>query len=129
MCSLEPVKIRIHYTVNEPILAPRIALHIADSYGRVLAHISNAHSGSLNNIDTNGFCDVTIHSLPLVPGIYTIMAKAADAFGSVVYDNGLMVRELVILPPYRSNNSGAVRFGQVWIDSDWTYHNIGDMVH
>ncbi len=115
------LRLRLHYLAEGLLVAPRLGVHIMDGVGRVLAHTSNAISGSTKDLCGPGTCVVTIDSLPLVPGTYWVVAKASDAFGSVVYDNGHTCRELVVLPPVGAVDHGDARIGVLWVNSEWIY--------
>ena len=115
------LRIRIHYSLSEPVHAPRIGINILDKHNHLVLHASNAQSGKQTDLTQSGHCDVTINTVPLIPGLYEITAKIADAFGNRIYDDGNTVQELSVTPPGRTEDIGAPRFGHVWVDSDWMY--------
>lgn len=116
-----PLKLRLHYCTRGVVTAPRLGVHVVDGVGRVLAHASNAMAGCTRDLSGSGICDVTIRSLPLVPGTYWAIAKASDAAGTVVYDDGSVCRELTVLPPTEEPDTGVTRMGVLWADSEWIY--------
>ncbi len=121
----DPVCLQLHYLADSEIPSPRIGLHILDDSGRVLVHLSNAAQCIPPNLVGHGICEVSVDSLPLAPGTYLVVAKTADRYGTVVYDNGSTSRELTVLPPLHVPETGLTRSGVLWIDSQWKYH-FGD---
>lgn len=117
----ESLELRIGYSVTQLVLKPRIGIQITDSIGKVLLHVSNALSDNLADINKPGYCNVRIKSVNLVPGLYSVVIKAADTYGSVIYDDGIISQELTIYAPDYLVDTGAARFGQVWAESDWSY--------
>lgn len=120
----QPLVLRMHYSASEPLSAPRLGIHIVDRVGRVLAHASNAMAGCTQDLSGTGTCEVTIRSLPLMPGSYWVMAKASDTSGTVIYDDGRVCREMVVLPPVAESDTGVTRMGVLWADSEWRYGDV-----
>lgn len=121
MRACDPLRLRLRYSAAGDIPAPRIGVHVLDKNGRVLAHFSNAAKHTPPDLVGQGACNLSIDSLPLMPGTYLLVAKASDKYGAVIYDSGITSRELVILPPTDAPERGVMRSGLLWIDSDWDY--------
>lgn len=119
----DPLKLKISYDVNQVVAAPRIGIQIQDSVGQILAHTSNALTNAMQDIECSGCCNVSISNLPLVPGAYILVIKVADTYGSIVYDDGGISRDLFVLPPSEVIETGAPRFGNIWIDATWEYQD------
>ncbi|NLN75574.1 MAG: ABC transporter ATP-binding protein [Armatimonadetes bacterium] len=117
-----PLGIRVHFEATELIESPRIGVFVTDGMGRMLAHTSNAISGNLRDVSGPGYYDVMIRSLPLVPDVYTVVARIADAYGVLLYDEGFTTAELTVIPPKSQKDTGAPRYGIAWLDADWIYH-------
>ncbi len=118
----EPLAIRVHFEATELIEKPRMGVFITDGMGRMLAHTSNAICGNLQDVSGSGYYDVKIRSMPLVPDVYHISARIADAYGVLLYDEGFTTAELTVIPPKSLKDTGAPRYGIAWLDADWTYH-------
>ncbi|MCE5314988.1 MAG: ABC transporter ATP-binding protein [Armatimonadota bacterium] len=123
--SGDPLKLRINYSVSDKVMAPRLGVQILDEVGRIIVHSSNLQNACLSDIAQPGYCEVEINTVPIVPGRYRVCIKAADAYGTMVYDDGVISNDLAILPPSQTAGSGAPRFGHVWVDSSWSYHTSG----
>jgi ABC-type polysaccharide/polyol phosphate transport system ATPase subunit len=116
-----PLKLRLHYFANEHLSEPRLGIFILGEGGHVLVEATNVSSGGVADLAGSGICDVTIGSLPLVPGRYSVVVRACDAFGAVPYDEGRIRRELLVLPPIDPVDAGFARSGVLWVDSRWSY--------
>ncbi len=118
----DPVVIRFRYLASEPVQYPSIGFRMYTDMGTLVTDTSTWHHGiDIPVLDGEGYIDLEIDCLNLLPSKYTISLWITDDSGIVVYDNveqGITL-EVETANIYRSgkdidSRSGIVFFPQKW---------------
>ncbi|HBX68960.1 MAG TPA: hypothetical protein DEH25_06170 [Chloroflexi bacterium] len=83
----DPLKIRIHYTVNETVVNPvfNLTIEILNSY-QVTGFRTDVDGHPLGTISQDGYIDINIPNLNLLPNMYTLDAVIFHQDGYTYYD-------------------------------------------
>ena len=83
----DPLKIRIHYTVNETVVNPvfNLTIEILNSY-QVTGFRTDVNGHPLGTISQDGYIDINIPNLNLLPNMYTLDAVIFHQDGYTYYD-------------------------------------------
>ena len=101
-----PVKIRLHYSVNEPVTNPvfNITMQILNSY-QVTGFRTDVDGCQTGTISGNGFIDINIPSVNLLPNVYTLDAVVFHQDGFTFYDRVNNIANLKIRGGLNINGS------------------------
>jgi lipopolysaccharide transport system ATP-binding protein len=129
----DPVVIRLHYAVRDPVSHPSLGFRMYTDMGTLVTETSTWHHGiNIPLLEAGeGYIDLEIDCLNLMPAKYALSLWATDDSGAVVYDNiecgvtlevetaniyqsgkDLDSRCGVMFFPQRWNLSGTKRFGR-----------------
>jgi len=115
--------IRFHYSVNEPITYPSFGFRMYTEMGTLITDTSTWHHGiSIPLLEPGeGYIDLEIDCLNILPAKYTFSLWLTDMVGGVVYDNveHAVTLEVDTADIYGSgreidNRCGIVFFPQKW---------------
>jgi lipopolysaccharide transport system ATP-binding protein len=119
----DPVVMRFHYFASEPISHPSLGFRLYTEMGTLVTETSTWHHGiDIPNLKAGeGYLDLKITCLNLLPAKYALSLWATDDQGIVVYDNvehGVTL-EVDIANIYQSgkkldSSCGIVFFPQKW---------------
>ncbi len=122
----DPVKLRLHYRVNQPVEDVVINIKIRASDGdQVTGMRSDSDGVRLPRLDRDGYIDVLVPQFNLLPNVYTIDAVLFHADGFAYYDRinhlaslkingGLQVNGTVYLPHTWYTNASLVEGPDPW---------------
>ena len=97
--SGEPVAVRIHYEVREPVDRPVFGLAFHSEQGVHLSGPNSQRSGlRVDRLDRDGFVDFELDRLPFAPGRYEVSAAVVDRTLLHVYDYRDRVFDLHVQP-------------------------------
>ena len=115
--------IRLHYTVNSAVSHPSVGLRLYTEMGTLVTETSTWHHGISIPILENGdgYLDLEIDCLNLMPARYSLSLWATDDAGAVVFDNieSAATLEIEKADIYKSgrdldSSCGLVFFPQRW---------------
>ena len=119
----DPLVIRFHYTVTEPVPHPSFGFRMYTDMGTLVTDTGTSHFGiDIPCIETGeGYVDLEIAYMNLVPGRYALSLWLTDPGGIVVYDNveRAVALEVELANFYQSSkaidsSTGIVFFPQKW---------------
>jgi lipopolysaccharide transport system ATP-binding protein len=113
--SGQPMTVRMHYDVLEPVVEPVFGLAFHHENG---AHISgpNSQAGGTvaGRVDGPGYVDYHYDQLPLNPGIFVVTAGIVDSSQTHVFDYRDQAFELRVQPGPGPDVPGLVRLEGRW---------------
>lgn len=111
-----PVKIRIHYQVENPVINPvfNITLHILNSY-QVTGFRTDVDGYHVGKIDKDGYIDIIVPQLNLLPNVYSLDAVIFHQDGYTFYDRVNNVGYLEV-------KGGLLINGSTYIPHSWQMH-------
>jgi len=85
----DPVVMRFHYTVNEPVAQPSFGFRLYTDMGTLVTETSTwHHSIYIPQLETgDGYLDLEIGCLNLMPAKYMLSLWITDMTGAFIYDN------------------------------------------
>jgi len=115
--------IRLHYVTAEPVPHPSLGFRMYTDMGTLVTETSTWHHGiSIPELGYgNGYLDLEIDCLNLLPGKYSLSLWATDDAGALVYDNvehGTTL-EVELGSIYGSGRSLDSRCGIVFFPQRW----------
>ena len=118
-----PVVMRFHYTVSERVLHPSLGFRMYTDMGTLVTETSTWHHGiCIPLLETGeGYIDLEIECLNLLPAKYALSLWATDDGGAVVYDNvecGVTL-EVETANIYQSGKDLDSRCGIVFFPQKW----------
>jgi lipopolysaccharide transport system ATP-binding protein len=119
----DPVVMRFHYLVGEPIPHPSLGFRMYTDMGTLVTETSTWHHGiNIPLLETGeGYIDLEIDCLNLLPAKYALSLWATDDGGTVVYDNvecGVTL-EVETANIYQSGKDLDSRCGIVFFPQKW----------
>lgn len=129
--SGDSVTMRFHYFANEPVPHPSLGFRMYTEMGTLVTESSTWHHG----IDIpllkrgEGYLDLRIASLNLLPATYALSLWATDEQGVVVYDNlehGVTL-EIDVANIYQSGRNLDSRCGIVYFPQKWDLSGISSI--
>jgi lipopolysaccharide transport system ATP-binding protein len=119
----DPVVIRFHFTVNEPIPSSSLGFRMYTDMGTLVTETSTWHHGLHVPLMETGdaYLDLEIEYLNLMAGRYALSLWATDDGGSVVYDNveyGVTL-EVDVANIYNSGKTLDSRCGIIFFPQKW----------
>ncbi len=130
----DPVVIRFHYAVSEPVPHPSLGFRMYTDMGTLVTESSTWHHGiHIPVLETGeGYLDLEIDCLNLMPAKYALSLWATDDSGAAVYDNveyGVTL-EVETANIYQSGKDLDSRCGVVFFPQRWnlsgTQRGAGD---
>lgn len=124
----DPVVIRLHYNVREPVSHPSLGFRMYTDMGTLVTETSTWHHGiNIPVLETgDGHLDLEIDCLNLMPAKYALSLWATDDCGAIVYDNvecGVML-EVEMANIYQSGKEFDSRCGIVFFPQRWNLSGI-----
>jgi lipopolysaccharide transport system ATP-binding protein len=119
----DSVVLRFHYAVSEPVLHPSLGFRMYTDMGTLVTESSTWHHGiHIPLLETGeGYIDLEIDCLNLMPAKYALSLWATDDSGAVVYDNvecGVSL-EVETANIYQSGKNLDSRCGIVFFPQKW----------
>ena len=119
----EPVVIRLHYEVREPVSHPSLGFRMYTDMGTLVTETSTWHHGiNIPLLESGeGYLDLEIDCLNLMPAKYALSLWATDDSGAVVYDSvecGVTL-EVEMANIYKSGKEFDSRCGIVFFPQRW----------
>jgi lipopolysaccharide transport system ATP-binding protein len=119
----DPVVMRFHYVASEPIPHPSLGFRMYTEMGTLITDTSTSHHGiDIPVLEAGeGYLDLEIDCLNLLPAKYTLSLWATDMIGRLVYDNvehGVTF-EVEIANIYQSGKVIDSRCGIVYFEQRW----------
>jgi hypothetical protein len=124
----QPFRVRIHYTANQPLEAPKFGLAILSQRGERLVLNENTEAGvKIDRIEGRGYVDCLVRNPNLLPGEYYLELWIVEIPNVLFADHLHMVASFRVDPdPERSRASSAAlavpNRGSVFFDCDWAHH-------
>jgi homopolymeric O-antigen transport system ATP-binding protein len=124
----QPFRVRIHYTANQPLEAPKFGLAILSQRGERLVLNENTEAGvKIDRIQGHGYVDCLVRNPNLLPGEYYLELWIVEIPNVLFADHLHMVASFRVDPdPERSRASSAAlaipNRGSVFFDCDWAHH-------
>jgi lipopolysaccharide transport system ATP-binding protein len=119
----DPVVMRFHYAVNEPVTFPSFGFRMYTETGVLVTETSTSHHGIYipSVAKGSGHLDLEIDCLNLLAAKYAISLWVTDQGGGLVYDNVENAVNLEVDPmnPYGSNFVIDGRFGIAFFPQKW----------
>jgi len=119
----DPVVMRFHYRVHEPVSFPSLGFRMHTETGALVTETSTSHHGIyIPSVALGtGYLDLEIDCLNLLAAKYAISLWATNQNGSLVYDNveNAVTLEVDAANPYGSNFVIDGRFGIVFFPQKW----------
>ena len=119
----DPVVIRLHYSVNEPVSYPSIGFRLYTEMGTLVTETSTWHHGiNIPLLEAGeGYIDLEIDCLNLMPGKFVLSLWITDDNGAQIYDN---IESAVTLDVesgniYRSGKHLDSRSGLMFMPQRW----------
>ena len=111
----EAAKLRFHYHAAEPVLNPvfNITLHILNSY-QVTGFRTDTDGLQLGTLSGEGYVDIIVPQLNLLPNIYTVDAILFHKDGFTFYDRLNNITHLKVVGGHEIN-------GTVYLPHEWAY--------
>jgi lipopolysaccharide transport system ATP-binding protein len=126
----QPFRVRIHYTANQPLEAPRFGLAILSQRGERLVLNENTEAGvKIDRIQGHGCVDCLVRNPNLLPGEYYLELWIVEIPDVLFADHLHMVASFRVDPdPERSRASSAAlavpNRGSVFFDCDWAHQAL-----
>jgi lipopolysaccharide transport system ATP-binding protein len=126
----QPFRIRIHYTANQPLEAPKFGLAILSQRGERLVLNENTEAGvKIERIQGRGYVDCLVRNPNLLPGEYYLELWIVEIPNVLFADHLHMVASFRVDPdPEQSRTSSAAlaipNRGSVFFDCDWTHQAL-----
>lgn len=121
--SGDPVVMRFHYSVQEPVAFPSFGFRMHTETGVLVTEASTSHHGIYipSVVPGTGYLDLEIESLNLLAAKYMISLWVTDHAGGMVYDNieNAVTLEVDAANPYGSNFLVDGRFGITFFPQKW----------
>jgi lipopolysaccharide transport system ATP-binding protein len=119
----DPVVIRLHFEVREPVAHPSLGFRLYTDMGTLVTETSTWHHGiNIPLLEVGGgHLDLEIDCLNLMPAKYALSLWATDDNGAVVYDNvecGVTL-EVEMANIYKSGKEFDSRCGVVFFPQRW----------
>lgn len=124
----DPLVIRLHYTASEPVAHPSLGFRMYTDMGTLVTETSTWHHGIHIPVleRGDGYLDLEIDYLNLMPAKYALSLWATDDAGSTVYDNiecGVTL-EVEKANIYQSGKDFDSRCGVVFFPQKWNLSGI-----
>jgi lipopolysaccharide transport system ATP-binding protein len=124
----DPVVIRFHYCVNEPVEFPSFGFRMYTESGTLVTDTSTSHhSIYIPSVQPgNGYVDLEIDCLNLLAAKYTVSLWVTDMEGGLVYDNieHAVTFEVDTANLYKSNLIIDSRFGIMYFPQKWNLAGV-----
>jgi lipopolysaccharide transport system ATP-binding protein len=126
----QPFRVRIHYTANQPLEAPKFGLAILSQRGERLVLNENTEAGvKIDRIQGHGYVDCLVRNPNLLPGEYYLELWIVEIPNVLFADHLHMVASFRVDPdPERSQANSAVlaipNRGSVFFDCDWAHQAL-----
>ena len=119
----DPVVMRFHYAVGEPVSHPSLGFRLYTEMGTLVTETSTWHHGiNIPLLEVGeGYLDLEIDCLNLMPAKYAVSLWATDDSGAVVYDNveSGVTLEVEMANIYQSGKELDSRCGIVFFPQKW----------
>lgn len=111
----QPLTVRVHYDVNEPIRDAVFGLAVHHETGVHLSGPNSQADGvSVDKLDGPGYVDYLLDPFPFSPGVYFITAAVVDSTQTHVYDYRDRAFELRVQPGPGPDPAGMVMLKGQW---------------
>jgi lipopolysaccharide transport system ATP-binding protein len=113
-----PMTIRVHYDARQPVTAPHVAIDIHGADGTYCTGINTRMDGcALGTLDGEGYVDLAVSRLTLLPGCYSISAGILDPEGLRPMDLHSRAYPFTVVSTRRD-------FGFAYLEHQW-HHTRG----
>ncbi len=123
----DAVVMRFHYFASEPVRNPSFGFRMYTEMGTLITDTSTWHHGiHIPVVSGEGYMDLEIDCLNLLPAKYAISLWVTDDQGAVVYDNvesGVML-EVDVANIYQSGRAIDSRCGIVFFPQRWNLSGV-----
>jgi len=115
----EPMALRFHYDVDEPLDKPVVNLHVHSLEGVLVAGATTRDGGAMpHRLEGAGFVDHRIDRLVLVPGTYEVTVSLTDWSQAHFYDVRFHALRFDVEPgATHESHEGLVTLGGTWATS------------
>jgi lipopolysaccharide transport system ATP-binding protein len=124
----DPVVMRFHYVVNEPVEFPSFGFRMYTESGTLVTDTSTSHhSIYIPSVERgDGYVDLEIGCLNLLAAKYTVSLWVTDMAGGLIYDNieHAVTFEVDTANLYKSNLIIDSRFGIVYFPQKWNLAGV-----
>lgn len=108
----DSVKLRLHYSTVEPVYNPVFNVGIHSYYGQVTGFRPDVDGIQLGTFVGDGYVDIDISQLNLLPNVYTINVTVFHTDGYAFYDRIERISHLKIMGGHQLN--GVVHLPHSW---------------
>ncbi len=120
----DDVVFRLHFQTPEPIANPVFSLTITNIAGIPVTAPSSRDAGAVpTTIGGQGYVDISVRDLPLVPGSYVMHTEVSGWSRKRVYDHIQNARSFDVLAGDTSEADGFVTLRPTWV---WTGDGVSD---
>ena len=113
-----PMTIRVHYDARQPVTAPHVAIDIHGADGTYCTGINTRMDGcALGTLDGEGYVDLAVSRLSLLPGCYSISVGILDPQGLRPMDLHSRAYPFTVVSTRRD-------FGFAYLEHQW-HHTRG----
>jgi lipopolysaccharide transport system ATP-binding protein len=118
----EPLTVRLHYSINEPVRNLHVILNLAHIQGTKISHLTTStHLRSPINRKGDGYADCKIPRLPLAAGDYLLGAGLCIPHQKLInYQEDLTSFTVHPTDVFHCGQSPAAPYHLVAFDHDWT---------
>jgi lipopolysaccharide transport system ATP-binding protein len=114
--TMGSLRVRVRYEALKPVSGASIAVDIHRGDGVYCAGINTMMDRrDLGVLEGNGYVDLTLPKMPLLPGCYLVSVGLLDGLGGRVYDLHQRAYPFSVMSDRRD-------LGVIYIERDWTHH-------
>jgi len=111
----EPLRVRIHYRTQQPVVQPAFGLAIYRSDGLHLNGPNSVLEGlDIPSIDGTGYVDYNLDSLPLAAGRYELTAAIYNRDSTMAHDHHHRLYPFEVQDRHAHREEGIVHLPATW---------------